>query len=178
MINCDRIFYIFLFFCIFSCNNEKIKLRKDLSEFRQRKVKIEYPLKKFSTKNGWNYFMPKSKYQMVTYIDGTCPICLNELGLWNEYISNHQGEIDYLLFVKTNNIDDLKYFLLQIDYNYDVIPDSTDTFFRKTIFPPNEDFHTFLTDSLKNVLIVGNPLKNKTLDKLIWKTINKSNPQN
>lgn len=162
---------VFTFLICFSCNDERQKLKKELKDFQSKKINIEYPLKSFSALNDWKYFTPKKKYQIVTYIDGTCPICLNKLGLWDEYVKNHSEKLDFLLFVKYDNIEDLKYFLQRIDYKFEVIPDSCNTFFKKNLFQQNEQFHTFLMDSSKNVLIVGNPVHINAIDKLMWQYI-------
>lgn len=163
--------FIVILFC-FSCNDEKQKLRKSLKEFRSNKIKITYPLKSYSITNGWDFYTPKHKFQLVSYIDGTCPMCLNELGLWNEYITNHHEKLDYLLFVKCLNINDIKYFLEQIDYTYEIIPDTSDIFLKQNILVRDEQFHTFLMDTNKNVHVVGNPTQIKAIDELIWKYIN------
>jgi len=166
--------FLFAFLLCFSCNGERLQMHKELKMLRKIELDIDYPIKAFSIDSGYYSIYPENRFQIVTYIDGTCPLCLNELGLWEEYILNHQGSVDFFLFVNTKSIDDLKFFLQKIDFRLDVIPVFDNDFQFRNIIPKYEGLNTFLMENSRNVIIVGNPIKVKAIDNLVQKAISRT----
>lgn len=154
-----NIFYLILLYVSFSCNNLTHIKDNEISEviiFPQ-----ENNLVKFST---------SKKKKIITYIDGTCSSCLNELERWNEFIKNDSLDHSRFLvkiFVYTNNP---KFLMHVISSNMD-IPMSTIHFDKDNSFLllnnifPNIESPTFLLDADNHVILRGSPIENDDIRK-------------
>lgn len=174
-----RIFFISIIFLhiFISCQFNTLELNKEIRELKSKPLLIDYPLKFYSISKGWFNNTPLKKFKIVTCIDARCSTCLNELGLWNEYIEDNQDfNVDYLFFLKIDDFKKVEYFLKHIDFKYPVIIDENNTFFNQNSLPKDKTLHTFLIDRTNNILLVGNPAKIPSLNKLFRNFLN--NPDN
>lgn len=158
---------LILFFSLVSCQFDGIKHAKEIRDLENKQLTINLPLKLYSLNKNFYDYIPQKKYKIVTYIDTRCYICLNELGLWNEYIKNHRSlDVEYLLFLRIDDFRKVEYFLQHIDFEYPIIADMNNTFFENNKLPMDKALNTFLIDSTNRIVLIGNPAKVPALSDL------------
>lgn len=119
----------------------------------------------------------ESDCKMVIYTDSaSCSSCaLNKLYLWQDMIdySLENGEIVkfYFIFNPPSN-ENIRLTLRNSMLDYPVLLDSLGEFERlNPHLPKNKAMHTFLLDENNNVILVGNPLQNKEIEKMFYKEV-------
>ena len=152
--------------------------------------KHEYELLKNSTveipEKGWFYGacrlnniekLLKGRYRFLVFKDSAlCSPCyIKSLGEWESFLSEFKdGDIDlvFVLQPKKREIISAKSVLSNRKYKFPIYLDTTGIFLRMNKhIPQNEIFHSMLLDKKNKVLVIGNPLKNKEVNKIIIKEV-------
>ena len=112
-------------------------------------------------------FLYKSKLKITTFIQGDCPICVDELEKWNDLYQYSKSEKDLKIYFFTS-IPDIYHFKenfykdnihkypLLLDNEYAYIDKNNLTLHKKT-------YQTFLSDSANKIILVGNPIYNNEI---------------
>lgn len=117
-----------------------------------------------------------TEFYWVVYSDSVdCATCrLHDLRYWDSFINqvNKATETVSFCFIFSPSEKDLKSFLCMAEtfgYSNPIYLDSTNIFTRKNQhIPQGALFHTFLLDENKNVILVGDPVKNEKINKVFW----------
>lgn len=121
-----------------------------------------------------NYYNNSNNgFKLITYIDGDCGVCMQELIFWLEFIQKlkeNEVEINFMPFIhgikKEIIVDKLK--RLEIGYYWIYADD--DCYVKRYNFRPKL-FHTFLLNTENKIILIGNPVLNPALKDLYIKTI-------
>lgn len=118
----------------------------------------------------------KEKFKIVSYINGDCYSCVEELKLWEKLIQeteiSEEFDVDYVFYVFSSDFEFLK-------KNYDffskdkiiVMCDKDKEFFFRNSLSVNKLLHSFLLDDKNKILLVGNPVLSKSVKSLYLKLL-------
>lgn len=169
-------FLIIVCLVIISCN-EGTNVKKDLAKLCLKPIKI--PTNIIVNYNGKDSLMDDfltADLKFVIYFDSTnCISCFsNKLDVWQlmfKYADLFNGELKFyfIFYPPKNGRDGLNIELRNLKMNYPVLIDEKGDFERlNPHLPKNKQLHTFLLDENNNVILVGNPLNNKEVEKLFY----------
>ena len=117
--------------------------------------------------------------KLVIYTDSVeCSSCvISKMYLWNSIIENTELYKDklkfyYILSPQRQHIEKVRSALNVIDFEYPVIIDTLGKFAKlNPHLPENKALHTFLLDENNNVILVGNPLRNKKIEEMFYQIV-------
>lgn len=121
-------------------------------------------------KNVANPLHKPSDYRIINYLDTTqCVPCESQFHEWQLFKHtldslNLNAEIIFIIWSK--EYKELEMSQTVNKCNIPCIYDTQNHIGILNRFSPNPEFHTFLLDSLNKILLVGNPVRNKTVQKL------------
>jgi len=113
---------------------------------------------------------------MSTYINGQCGSCINTFTNWNDLLitSKNNKEFQIYIYVYTPNKENfIKYYYPDEIQSYPIILDTNKKYLKVNGLSDYNDFTTFLLNSNKEVVLIGNPSNSKKLMKLYKQEINK-----
>jgi len=152
---------------IFSCDDSSKKERIIQNELESR--------------IGDKLFLPfisdslnSTKFKIVTFVNGDCPSCVNELDLWENILPefSKNDSVTLLIYLYSSNFDYLKRTCKVLsDPSVIVLMDQKKTFYIRNNLPENKLFHTFLINKNDEILLVGNPIRSKQLENLYLKLL-------
>ncbi|MDD4756209.1 MAG: hypothetical protein PHG29_09025 [Prolixibacteraceae bacterium] len=117
-------------------------------------------------------FKYNEKVKVVTKINGNCFQCIFRLELWSSFIDEIEKNcencnIQYYFYISGADTSAFKTINDSIvQFNYPVIFDQNNSFYKLNKLLENSLYHTMLLDSLDKVLLIGTPLMNKKLQAL------------
>ncbi len=122
------------------------------------------------------YYIPKSKNKIVTYVDSIgCISCKLQLPKWKEFIrlvdSVTNKTVPILFFFQPKDNDELRYYLQRDSFSFPVCIDAQHRFNSLNHFPSEMMFQTFLLDKDNKVIVIGNPIHNLAVRDLYLKEI-------
>lgn len=112
--------------------------------------------------------------KIVTRINGNCYPCLSQLKHWTKLIEEISSEysISFYIFIVANDYEIFNSINeKEIHFDYPVIYDRNDEFYRKNGLPQKSAFHTMLLTEDNTVILIGNPIENAVLKDLYIKKI-------
>lgn len=102
--------------------------------------------------------------KIVTYIDGDCSLCVEELQMWKRMDTILcENEVDLIFYFYSRNHDQLIDRLSSINFKYYFLIDSNDSFIKQNNLSYNKLHNTFLIDHTNTILLIGNPLYGRDL---------------
>ena len=121
----------------------------------------------------------RSKLKLIVYADTSdCSLCfLNHLSLWNDFLpleKKYNGAISFVFIIEArqNESSTLYNQLLTTGLNHPIFIDDKLSFRKSNPHIPKEAlYHTFVLDEKNNIVLVGNPLKNEEIEKLLYELI-------
>ncbi len=166
----NRNLILILLLTIISCT-DAIKNETIVNDELKSKIGKELILPLFSDK------CDSCKHKIITYIDGDCPSCLENLDSWKEFtrLVDDIKTVQFICYLHSSNYRYLKSnydFFSESDFI--IIYDKEKVFFKKNNLSMNKVFHTFLIDASNNILLVGNPMVNKKIEDIYLKLLNGS----
>jgi len=112
----------------------------------------------------------KKPLKIVAIINLDCGLCIESLNGWEEYLKNK--DITFILIVGGNDFEFFKALKNNESQIFENIFHDKNNIFEMTNKIPRETrFKTFLIDKDNKILLIGNPLFNKNIDKLYEKEI-------
>ena len=115
------------------------------------------------------------RFKIVSFINGDCPSCLENMDLWEDFIPqiNNKDSILFIIYLCSSNFDYLKKYCKLLSNPFvTIIEDNDKIFYKSNSLSDNKMFHTFITNQSNEILLVGNPVLNKNLEVLYLKLIN------
>lgn len=121
-------------------------------------------------------------YRVVIYSDSAdCSSCvLDKLWIWNDKMKelkqlNSNLRFIFILSPRPDRLEDVYLSLAFSGLQSHVYVDTAFVFQKENPQIPAEyDYHTFLLNTNDSIVIVGNPIDNKSVDKLYKKLLNKN----
>lgn len=124
--------------------------------------KIRFPEKLVFTRlinDTLDYSIPKSKFKILLSVDSTdCTGCKLQLDRWKDYISEMDTtvteDISFLFFIQPKDTAELKYILINEDFEYPIYLDIEGRFAALNHLSSDQ---VFLLNDQNQILTVGNP---------------------
>lgn len=115
----------------------------------------------------------------VIYKDSLeCTSCsINKMYFWDEFIKyakSYNGRLKYYFIYSPlkKNCRNVEFLLKNINFDYPILLDSLGEFVKlNPHLPKNRALHTFLLDEDNNVILVGDPVYNKRIEKMFYKIV-------
>lgn len=173
-----RLLIFVLLLPLWACNNTKKDRIKIIEELYSRRFQMDMDDMLIVNPVGSNKEYEYGTYNFVWYVDsGSCSTCaLSTLENWDLYLKELRVNYDvgfYPVFFPRKNQSSFFINRAKAQYTeHPIIVDTTGVFKARNEFLPNDQlYNTFLIDSLGNVVIVGTPINNESLQKVILKRL-------
>lgn len=154
------IFIIGLF--ISSCKHKNSESLRSVKEFYQKEIFFPRDLPKYyQGKIDTTHLQLYNCYKIITYIDASCQICINELLHWEELITKFQKyNVKFIIIIGNISLETLKSpENVFYEFKYPLYLDQNETYTRTNNYDPIQtSFKTFLLDRNNRVLLTGSPL--------------------
>ncbi|MDO5526094.1 MAG: hypothetical protein Q4F85_08435 [Prevotella sp.] len=178
--------FIAILFILCACNkNEQykeriLKMKSKPINVTKEKMKLVYCNIKDST-NLYGGDKTDSLLWIVYADSFVCSSCkLSELQYWNEFIHKARkkcNSIDFC-FIFSPREEDRDIFMFtakSLKLASLIYLDTLRTFPQNNPqIPKDQRFHTFLLDKNKNVILVGDPVKNEKINNIFWKILDEN----
>jgi hypothetical protein len=142
-----------LTFCC-SIKPEKVEYESIIEEWIGKKIVLPRLSRQFKY---------DGKVKVVTKINGNCFQCISRLELWSRFIDKIEKHcencnVQYYFYISGADTSAFKKMNDSIiQFNYPVIFDQNNTFYKLNKLHEHSLFHTMLLDSLDKVLLIGTP---------------------
>lgn len=112
--------------------------------------------------------------KMVTYVDGTCGVCITNLHHWKAFINDiraSHGKVDFIFYIQSENKDDFKKDIMDtLHLGVTWMHDSRNKFLHDNNLY-DQRFQTALLDDSDRVVLLGTMEDRQELKELFKKTI-------
>ncbi|MFI3263199.1 MAG: hypothetical protein R3Y26_09895 [Rikenellaceae bacterium] len=172
----NKIIFTLLIAFLASCTNQA-KIKKDLVQLISAPIILPTDAKvtihgKDTLIN--NHF--ESELKMIVYSDSLgCTSCgINKMYLWDEFVKyadGYDGRLKfYFIYSPSSKVNKtIRRAFKQSLFDYPIVIDETGEFEKKNShLPRNHAMHAFLLDKDNKIIMVGNPLLNKDIEKLFY----------
>ena len=168
-------------FAFSACTDKPRTAVEELKAFEARPVAL--PLEEMACwQDGKNvaFAIPKEEHlKFVVYSDSLqCSSCnLKRLPVWENFLRKlrpYEGQVKaYFIFRPlSESLGAFGITMRTVSPPFPVFVDTADVFLRSNPhFPSDHTLHTFLIGRDNRVLVVGDPLTNERVDKLLWKVL-------
>lgn len=158
------LFFVLASFLFLSCVRNSNKVIKDkLDQFYKKEIKL------FTEHN------ISKDFKFVTYIDGSCGICIDEMLEWKSIVYQDSACVEFIFYFYAENIETYNILIEKcLDFDYPIIFDEKKKFLEENQLDEKDKiFTSLLLDKENKVLMVGNPIRNEEILKLYNKIIYK-----
>lgn len=166
-------------FILSGCSDER-KTKAELEDLYGRAVTIN--LSEMECRHSAVDTIPvddnlKAKFTFVNFVDTTqcSPCTLNKMYQWNKYIEKLRKKGVKFVFIFEPSkalLEDVYLSIESSGLKNPIYVDTSYVFSKDNDFIPQDaKYHSFLLDDEGQIIIVGNPLLNQKVEKLIDKTI-------
>ena len=167
-----------LFFAILSCRDEQ-SLSKELSVLQSSSIILPQGEDLIIHNMDSMTYNKENKLKYIIYSDSlACSSCMiNSLISWNpfiEYSKNYNGKlVFYFVFSPAKkDVRSLNMLIRNSEFKYQIIVDGKNNFAKSNSHLPKDNLlHTFLLDENNNVVLVGNPVRNKKIKEMFYKIV-------
>lgn len=168
--------FILPILCI-SCTHKNNELNNMIKEWNERE--ITFPSNNiFINVHGDTipFDISHYDYKVISYIDSLgCVSCKFKLPYWTAFIDEAEkyakGNFICLLFVNSNNYEDLKRTMRIEKFMHPICIDEKDSLNTLNHFPTDMNFQTFLLNKENRVVAIGNPILNPQIKELYMNII-------
>lgn len=176
----QKLYIISIFIIIFlgiTCCSEKDRIKYSVIQMQENTVVIPFDemVLAYSDNVNKTYCIQRNNFHLCVYVDSTqCSPChIDKLFHWNnmiDYTFSLRKKIDYIFIVapKTSQKEDAYLSIKSCGLKVPIYVDTAYAFSKNNSYIlMEEQFHTFLIDKDGKVLIIGNPLYNVKIKKLM-----------
>jgi hypothetical protein len=154
-------------------NDEWLKFSTEMVDYWEgRKMALPDTLKLINPNSSFQNNIPKLK--MVSYIDGSCSMCVENLSQWIKFIDtiNHEGEkCKFVFYIHTEDEEKFQRDVLnKLGFNAPWLSDRNNDFIRANKLYDLR-FQTALLDESDRVLLIGTMSLRPPLQELYKQTI-------
>lgn len=176
-----HLLFLLVPFAFAACTDKPRTAVEELKAFEARPVAL--PLKEMACwQDGKNvaFAIPKEEHlKFVVYSDSLqCSSCnLKRLPVWENFLRKlrpYEGQVKaYFIFRPlSESLGAFGITMRTVSPPFPVFVDTADVFLQSNPhFPSDHTLHTFLIGRDNRVLVVGDPLTNERVDKLLWKVL-------
>lgn len=162
---------VIFFLLLISCDNRKSYLINTLKEYSGNKIIFNDTLEtKIYGKNIDN-FLIKGNYTILNYIDSSgCSACRLKLYQWKllkEELDSINLNLNFIFVIWTKDYKEIEYLQKVNQVNIPIIYDYNGSFIKENRIPDILGLQTFLLDEENRITILGNPVENEKVKKLI-----------
>lgn len=170
------IIYITSLFIFIACNSdekESVKIRNQVKYYSGKTIAFSDSLillhnNKIKTLSESKLF--KQEPKIITFINGGCATCINEIVVWDEFQKElmKKNKEDNLFFIITNINLSLfkKMYYPEIPLEYQIILDSSSSFIRTNHLLGLTLSNTLLLNTNNEIHFIGNPTINDKIFKI------------
>lgn len=158
-----------------SCHNDKLS-NNDYESLKNSQIRFPKDMEKCSSGGAEISGKP---YRLLVFRDSlVCTPCyVKSLNEWEEFmacIKPNKLDLVFVLSPKRDEYISVKAVLRHRMYNWSVYIDKSNEFWKSNPqIPEDEIFHCMLLDKQNKVVIIGNPMKNEKISKMIIQEVNK-----
>lgn len=173
------ILFISIFYCLIfcSCSNNKPSEKQNIYQIVKKWQGKELFLPKNKQISNNNITPNAPKLKIVSYIDGTCGVCVSDLRKWKTIIEDFESykNIEFVFYVNALDFDAFSKFVNKDEpYPIPLVNDSNNVFFERNALEKIKQFQTFLLDEKDEVIIIGSPLYSEKLRDLYLQEIKRN----
>lgn len=169
--------FVIIFVCLLnSCQmSRKGDIKKIVQEWQNKEVLIPNDVTfKILGCDTVCFYLWNKPYKVFTYIDSIgCTGCQLGLSEWKTLIDSCRWQQIGVEFIFAVHSSDYKQFTEEVrlnEFDYPIIYDEHNSFDKLNHFPP-APYRAFLLDKDNKVLLIGSPINNPTIWKLLKKII-------
>lgn len=172
---------VFLSLILFSCST-KDDIKKKIARMIEKPVLIDVEHMLFCRLDSGSHLnnTKKRQFSFVIYTDSTqCSPCfIKGLTEWNDILrlensNEHDIQFFFIIEPRKNDTGLLLKKIKQSGFKHSVLVDNKSLFLKANPQIPKEAiYHTFLLDKNNNIILVGNPLINEDVKKLLYRRLN------
>ena len=157
-----------------SCNSDKLST-SDYESLKNSQISFPKSLEEC----GSDSVISSSPYKLLVFRDSlVCTPCyIKSLDEWKEFMSAIKPNRLDLVFVLSPKHDEyisVKSVLHGHKYEWTVYIDKSNSFWKSNPqIPEDEIYHCMLLDKQNKVVVIGNPMKNEKVSKMIIQEVNK-----
>lgn len=172
-----------LLFVLLGCNNERKEVSANICKLTNHDVIVPYDkLLLYEGRYALYEYTMLEPLNLVVYVDNSeCSSCyLSNIQRWEPFLDSLRLNYDYvrttILFTPSNEVQNSFFEKLRYTkFKYPLYIDTCNVFSRTNRhIPSNKMYHTFLIDENNKVILVGNPLTNKKINKMFWKILDEN----
>ena len=174
------ILFVFVMFCACKTNNrDKVEEYKSfVAKYMDQYIYLPdtiLPIR-VATNGNTNYLALKNanKFKIITSIDGSCHVCLEQLEEWNGIVQECDSTVIFLCFLNAFDNMTMEMLLEKKSYNFPLIFDYEHSFLKENNISIHQEIKTFLLDNNNKVLLVGSPIENPKMWDLYKKRMKQS----
>lgn len=168
----------FIFFT--ACNSRKERINEQVSILYSNKIDIP-TLEMETIVCDSTYLHKKPNFRLLVYLDSTeCTPCYASHYQEWEFIlkecRRYEPSISLTVIIETKNLsEDVKGKFMVSNFARTIFIDKEGAFRKRNpFFPESEIMHVLLLDDGGRVILVGNPLNNKKIEKLLYSKLRNS----
>jgi len=110
----------------------------------------------------------QKEFKILLYVDSTgCSDCRLKLLEWKQLMEEANnlfyGKVGFLLFFQPKDVKEMRYLFIRNRFNYPVIIDKKGDLNNLNRFPKAIQYQCFLLNSNNKVLMIGNPVLNRSI---------------
>lgn len=162
---------------LLSCDRRKEVINKQVNKLYSSVIDVPYSNMEALVIDSTCLFQ-KADYQILVYVDSTeCTPCYaSHYEDWEPILSKcktYIPSVTLTIIIDSKGIaKDVKEKFLVSNFNKSIYIDKTGIFRKSNpIFPNSNIMHVFLLNKKNEVVLVGNPLKNKKIEELLYHSI-------
>lgn len=166
-----------IFFLSIGCKSHIKKIENTIRKFQSHPITIhttDYIV--FCSDSTYNVQdIDEATLKYICYVDSTecSPCVLKKAFKWNDYICKfrkHNKKITFTYIISSKNSDDIITQARESGFCQTVFIDTSGVFSKQNPHIPKESmYHIFLLDENNRIILVGNPLTNKGIEKAFFK---------
>jgi len=172
--NIEVYFLVFGLLGLIGCNSTSLKLKDDINDITGRHISFPDQIDYWAY-DSTTFQMEKENFtlnhelKIIAIIDIDCSACVGEIDEWEKALKEKKLKKDlvFIFIIKTVDPENFSQFIRhkKISDAY-VAYDSSNEIFKINSFSNYKTLQTMLLDNDNRVILVGNPLNNKSLIKL------------
>lgn len=172
----NSLFLLFIVAAI-ACSNKR-RIEETVSEMLHHSIVLPVEDMISLQKDNKRHDALTANYKLIIYVDSTkCSSCfIKHLSVWNEYLQlEEQGKLELVFIIEVPK-EELEFYSKEIRYsrfNHLVYFDVNAVFKTKNPHIPKDDpYHVLLIDKSDKIVLVGNPIENPKIEKMLFDIIN------
>lgn len=164
-------------FILVNCSNEKA-IKDKIETMQSMPINIPVSELMYIAKNestNSDIYTSSYPFRMIIFFSANecSPCALSMLPKWNEFLKFEDEKKVKFIFIFDSKKSDILYSYHSSIFEHPIMVDTCGVFTKKNPQIPKESmFHTFMLDSIGNVIMVGSPLENNKIRILFEKMIN------